>query len=589
MAERHDVSSRVRRKFPLKVRTLIMMLSMLFFFGLLFMATYMIVIDSAAKENEKASSEAAINDAFASIQLSLDSYNSMSRLIMLNSDVVDFVHNEPDCTFQKFSSGIFGITNQYSNVDSVYLFRTDGVSEHCGQGVMTVDRELMQTEEWLKPIIDARGGNVISIDCGGAMKKRNGKRIITMSRVMYDLTTQEQLALLIINIDSYALATALENLQVGESICVLDSEGGYLYGDKGLQEYYVSNAENDSLKTEVQLGGKRRTVIQSRKNLPLTVIYLTREAGVLTGVFSAEIMIALLVLVVAFVLMVLITGAFITINVNLPIERLMHAMESTKSSGWLEHIDAELPNDEFGKLAVSYNSMIDHLNSMFDQLMEKEKNVRKAEMRVLTEQIKPHFLYNSLETIGYMALEAQASKVHDAIETLGSFYRNFLSKGDREIPLKREISITQNYLALQKLRYGEAFDAAYDISPDVMDVMIPKLILQPLVENSIYHGVRLKGEKGLIKISAFKDKDGVHIVVYDTGVGMSQEQIERVINPTESDCSRVSGFGLCGTIDRIRYYCGGRDAVKISSSEGEFTRIEIVINEETLLGSSGSR
>jgi len=224
--------------------------------------------------------------------------------------------------------------------------------------------------------------------------------------------------------------------------------------------------------------------------------------------------------------------------------------------------------------------MIDYLNEMFTRLLEKEKVIQKAEMRVLHEQIKPHFLYNSLESISYMALEAKAPNVHSALETLGSFYRNFLSKGDREIPLEREVQIVRDYLSLQKLRYGDILNDEYDIAEDTEELMIPKLILQPLVENSIYHGIRLTGEKGIIKVSSFMESGKLHITVWDTGIGMTQDTIDSVLkideHPTSLDDS-LSGFGLKGTIERIRYYCGRDDVVKIKSELGEYTQIELIL------------
>jgi two-component system sensor histidine kinase YesM len=253
-------------------------------------------------------------------------------------------------------------------------------------------------------------------------------------------------------------------------------------------------------------------------------------------------------------------------------------MERTKSSGWLKKIDATMPNNEIGRLAESYNSMIEYLNELFNRLLEDEKNVQKAEMRVLQEQIKPHFLYNSLETISYMAVQENASKAHDALETLGSFYRNFLSKGDHEIPLKRELRITQDYLSLQKLRYGDIFDDEYIIDDTTLDCMIPKLILQPLVENCIYHGVRLKGEKCVIRITTRMEEGGLQIIVYDSGVGMSTERIKNVLEASEEDDVRIlSGFGLRGTINRIRYYYDCDDVIQIRSEPGEYTEIEIYI------------
>ena len=203
-------------------------------------------------------------------------------------------------------------------------------------------------------------------------------------------------------------------------------------------------------------------------------------------------------------------------------------------------------------------------------------------MRVLQEQIKPHFLYNSIETIGFMALDAGAPGVHDALETLGSFYRNFLSKGDREIPLSREIWIVKDYLALQKLRYGDVIEDEYDIAEDTLSLVVPKLILQPIVENSIYHGIRQKGESGIIKISS-RLKDGVlHLSVRDTGVGMSSQQIEELLSKEHKNKEDPSSesFGLWGTIERVRLFCGEDDIVTINSEVGEYTEIEFMIRAE---------
>ena len=233
-------------------------------------------------------------------------------------------------------------------------------------------------------------------------------------------------------------------------------------------------------------------------------------------------------------------------------------------------------------------SFIDYLNELFNRLIENEKNVQKAEMRVLQEQIKPHFLYNTLETISYMAMQEDATSVYDALETLGSFYRNFLSKGERTIPIKRELRITQDYLALQKLRYGDIFQDEYILDEETLECDVPKLILQPLVENCIYHGVRLKGEECIIRITTRMEEDGLHIIVYDSGVGMSEEQIKNVMESYEKkDVKNKYGFGLRGTINRIRYYYDCDDVVQIRSELGEYTEIELCIPTKWVIDVEG--
>ena len=270
-------------------------------------------------------------------------------------------------------------------------------------------------------------------------------------------------------------------------------------------------------------------------------------------------------------------------NITKPILALDVSIERTKAEGWLTRIEEEMPDDEIGRLAESYNSMIDYMNELFEQLLREEESIRKAEMMVLYEQIKPHFLYNTLETIRYLAIQENAVQVRDALETLGSFYRNFLSKGKREIPFRDELRIIQDYLALQKLRYGDSFTDEYEIEEGTLDYMVPKLILQPLVENSIYHGVKLKGEHCIIRVTAKMSEEGLRVSIYDTGVGMSEEQIRKVLETEREEAVRKSpgGFGLAGTIDRIRYYCNKDDVVTIRSEMGEYTEIEICIPQNT--------
>ena len=200
-------------------------------------------------------------------------------------------------------------------------------------------------------------------------------------------------------------------------------------------------------------------------------------------------------------------------------------------------------------------------------------------MDILQEQIKPHFLYNTIDMIANLALEAGAEPVFEALETLGDFYRRFLSKGSKEVTILEEIDIVRDYLRLQKLRYGDIFDDVYEIDKTLVGVTVPKLILQPLVENSLYHGIRMKGEKGLIRISVEKADGMVCISVYDDGVGMRPETIKDILDSRE-----FRSFGVKGTIERINYYYRQNCEVTIRSEIYRYT--EVVIK---LPGNGGSR
>ncbi len=568
----------------LKRKTWHFFLAVLSIFFVVLITSYTVTVFRAAVDNEVSGSRIAMTGINKNISSILTRYTEMSRLIMINSDVVDFLHGSGSnmvYNASKARSGIISITHIYTHVDTVYIFRADGEYIDTGGGITIVDRALIETPEWYGPLEEAKGAAIISINGAGAFKRKTAVPVITIARYIYDIDTLKPEGILVVNLSTGILDTATKDIgESGRLICFFDTEGNVLWGDKSLKDSFSGDYIGKGFVSKELTVGTRKQILSAYSAGGLPIVQLSISDVVITGLGSWEAIWIAIILLAAVVLSVFGSGAFVSMNIAKPIDMLTGAIDSTKSNGELHEIKLALPNNEIRRLADSYNNMIAHINRLITELIEKEKSVRKAEMRTLQEQIKPHFLYNSLESISCMALQGGAPKVHDALETLGSFYRNFLSKGSRDIPLRSEILIVKDYLALQKLRYGDAFEDEYNIDENVMDIMLPKLILQPLVENSLYHGVRLKGEKGIIRISAYEKDEAVHITVYDTGVGMEQEQIDQILLGAEGYEDALSGFGLSGTIERIRYYCNCRDVVKIRSAIGEYTEIELIIPKQ---------
>ncbi len=564
-------------KRSLQQTAMIMLVALLLFFCMMFMIATSIISKRTEDDFKIRTSETAVNNVVSTIRASLVNYNTLSRQIMVNSRVVKYLKMNDidtdkinDKTYEARRS-TYELQSLYRYIDSVYIFRNDGRYVSTGQGKYFVDLTSLERSK----ILDERGSTVYSINGNGTIVKDKCKPFLTMSRAIYDINSQKLLGILIMNISSSAFDDTLA-LQNSSGMCILDRYGTLLCGNEEISKLYDHSYDsNNMIFKNIHLNGERKTLTGKRAIKPLVVLCASGKGA---EALPQDTIYALMLTLTAFILSAFVCALFITVNIARPIKNLSLAMERTRSSGWLKKIDAEMPNNEIGRLAESYNSMIEYLNELFNRLIEDEKNVQKAEMRVLQEQIKPHFLYNTLETISYMAVQENANKAHDALETLGSFYRNFLSKGDHEIPLKRELRITQDYLSLQKLRYGNIFEDEYILDEGTLDCMVPKLILQPLVENCIYHGVRLKGEKCVIRITTRMDEGGLRIIVYDSGVGMSNEQIMNVMKASEEDDVRIlSGFGLRGTINRIRYYYDCDNIVQIHSEPGEYTEIEIYI------------
>lgn len=547
-----------------------------------FVITSLIVNSKAQKDYQINESETMIKGAINSIQSNIDNYKDLSRLVMLNDQVIAYLRADrvDKGLSNDAKAGVWNVLNVCRNVDSVYVFRNDGSFMTTGKGIYDVDIEMIQSENWQRTILDERGSVVFGMNANGAIYKNNRTPMISITRAIYDIYTQKQTGILIMNISELLLERVVSGTGNGQ-LCILDKDGNYIAGNSSIsQEINYRETRNVITHQYVKHSGKNKLISSyAFEDIPLIILC---SSSSMSKAFPREMQLIMVGLFVTFIIAVILASYFVSRNLTGPILKLSSAMEHTKNRGWIEKIDVKMPDNEIGMLTDSYNSMIEYLNNLFTELIEKEKSVQKAEMSVLYEQIKPHFLYNSLETISFMALEGGAENVHDALETLGSFYRNFLSKGNKIIPLKREVSIIRDYLALQKLRYSEILEDCYDIAEDTLDCMIPKLILQPMVENSIYHGIRLKGEPGEIKIISFLKDDVLHIIVRDTGVGISEENIEKLLsNNEEEDYSKEIGnhsnFGLKGTINRIKYFCNSENVVKIRSELGEFTEIEIFI------------
>ena len=556
-----------------------------------FLIAAYIITQQERKSYSIRESESILKTLSNNIVTDIASYQELSRLIMTEDSLLRFLRADAGSVdismINDARYGVMDILNVTGGVDTVIVLREDLIMLSTNRFTYGYDYKLMQEMEWRSDIYASKGGAVVSLNANGVAYKADKRPMVTIGRAIYDIDSQERTGIMLMNITPRIFDNMLMALRYRD-ICILGNDGTFLAGNPEYADYYESGFATDRIVHKAIYTDRKEKLISGCKVAGMPIVIMKVSSYGTEGIPFRFIYILFFLLIV-FVALMIFTGVFIRRNITDPVFALSDAMEKNRTSGELRKIDTEVSSSELERLKGDYNNMIDHVNELISKLMDNEKILQKAEMRVLQEQIKPHFLYNSIETIGFLALDAGADNVHDALETMGSFYRNFLSKGGRDIPLSTEVRIVKDYLSLQKLRYGGIIEDEYDIEPGTEDMIVPKLILQPLVENSIYHGIRLKGEKGLISIKSFKDDAGLHVIVRDTGIGMSEEKIRKVLSqrkedrPAEADIS----FGLWGTIERIRIYTDNKDAVSIRSEIGEFTEIEILIPTEGQRGANG--
>ncbi len=573
--------NKIQTRNSLSLRLRLVFAIIIFLFIIAFIVSIYLITKKERRENVIIESESLLAGLSDGIYSDIQRYRELSRLVMIDDRLVKFLRAKTEDVSPGLINtaryGVLGVLNITTMVDSVFVFRNDGQYMATNRGKYMLNYIRMDDGEWKKKIVEKKGRAFVTLNGDGAIYKTNLSPIITISREINDVVSQERTGILLMNISSVLLEQKVYALNT-KDIIIVGTDGTFLAGNENLVGYFDENLIAPDF-VHIEKFIDNEDIMISGMQVPDMPIVVMAVTHIHKGMVSTETIGVLIFLMLVFIAGVFFVGAYITKNITSPVFDLVKDMEKNREEGTLKKIDTNINVNELILIKDSYNNMVDHVNVLFDCLIEKEQTIQKAELRVLQEQIKPHFLYNSLETIGFLAMDAGADKVHSALETLGSFYRNFLSKGDREIPLKREIIIIKDYLSLQKLRYGDILNDEYEIAPDTEECLIPKLILQPLVENSIYHGIRMKGEQGTIKISSFLEDDDLHILVRDTGIGMTQEQIDKILSKEKIEGTEEfnESFGLWGTIERIRCYCDKDDVVRIRSEIGEYTEIEFIL------------
>jgi two-component system sensor histidine kinase YesM len=241
--------------------------------------------------------------------------------------------------------------------------------------------------------------------------------------------------------------------------------------------------------------------------------------------------------------------------------------------------------EELSDLTDDVNVMAEQMGNLIEQNRREQENLKKAELRTLQAQVNPHFLYNTLDTIVWAAESGKDEEVVVLTKSLSDFFRSSLSSGADWVTVAQEIRHLNGYLSIQKIRYRDILNYEVDIAPEMEQYIMLKLLLQPLVENALYHGTKNKRALGLIRIEGRSLGDDMLLKVQDNGAGMSEEQLQALQNGVYSD--RHTGLGLVNVHKRIKLYCGENYGLQFESKLGEGTTVSILLPKKTTLDHEG--
>ena len=317
-----------------------------------------------------------------------------------------------------------------------------------------------------------------------------------------------------------------------------------------------------------------------QENIQSYIYYQTKSMEQVSSDLNNQIQsfIVIIGLIVLILLILTVTMAFfITSGILQPINILYDAMQKISAGNLSARADVN-SQDEIEILAKGFNDMAENMQQLISKIKEDEQKMRKADLRLLQEQINPHFLYNTLDTIVWLIEGNKNDEAVNMVVTLSDFFRLVLSKGREFISVKEEKQHISSYLEIQEVRYRDILEYDFQIDPMLYDYQILKLTLQPLVENALYHGIKYKRARGHIHVSGRKEGELLILTVSDDGVGMDEKELMQLRREIERPCSETEkGFGLANVNERIHMYFGMEYGMVIESVKGGGTTVTLTI------------
>ena len=260
-----------------------------------------------------------------------------------------------------------------------------------------------------------------------------------------------------------------------------------------------------------------------------------------------------------------------------PIKVLQLSMKQL-SGGDLETRISQKRKDEFGDLFDNFNSLAGELNNLIYAVSESEKRETEAKYRMLQSQINPHFLYNSLDTIRMMAVLDDKNDIAEALLNLSALFRYHIRNSDKPVTVKEELSQIKNYLSLQQLRLQEKLEIVYDTDEEALSCYMPKILLQPILENCFSHGFKDISHKLVISVTIKKEGRDISFTVADNGRGMTIDELDRLAEKlSRRDMPAEHGIGLYNVNERLRLYFSDNRGLIIQSRENEGMSVSFTI------------
>lgn len=520
---------------------------------------------------EKANIRNYLSQAVSNMDNQLRIYNNLSDYIGFNqtvSNVVNHNYNSYYEMYDQFSSMLDPMLSSlkyfHSDINRVTIYAREGIVKH---DTTIAPISEIEHKEWFDDLKD-------NSNIHWYVSKENKKAF--SARNMPTLHLNSGFGVLYLDVDYSKLFESFNNMKDSNyGIFVIDKDGNNILEvsrfediNQNMQmtyEEYKDNKKNNKL-------GNYAIVECSSNCENWSIILYKPESLIYNSINSlftktAGVIIFLIILSIT-------TSTFLSKFMVLDIEKLRADMEKVEKGDMNVTINSTR-RDEIGSLIRGFRNMIFQIKSLIEDVYESKIIQKDYEMKALQAQINPHFLYNTLSLINWMAIEADQKEISKITLTLSTFYRTALNKGKNILTIRDELKNTKSYLDIQLMMHDYEFDVIMDIDEEILEYKVLNLILQPLVENAIDHGIDLKTDgRGKIKITGIKEDSNIYLIVEDNGVGMEQNKINTILT------NKSKGYGVRNVNERIKLYYGDYYSMQVESELEIGTKIIVKIPAE---------
>ncbi len=419
-------------------------------------------------------------------------------------------------------------------------------------------------------------------------RTKNPRYVISLIQNLKNIK-EENTSFMVLNFKSTYIEKILEETRISENgYMMMISQDGRLGGEEKEEKYQLSDSDIEKILGREEQNTIYETTGENNKEKLFvycdtlkmngwTIVSVVPEKDLLSSM--KEFLPVLIGVIASLFLLATIFFMLSAGRITKPIERLTNQVIEFQTNQDISFDAGENAGYEVQILSTGLTGLKNRVEELLNQVRKEQEEKTKLELLILQEQIKPHFLYNTLASIKQLISMEENEKAENMCEALSRFYRIGLSDGKDFITIKEEAEHVENYLLIQRYRYNTNFEYSINISERILDEKLLKLSLQPLVENAIYHGIKKKEEYGMIIISGYEKDDYIYLEVFDDGAGMTKDQLaelKETVNKRELN-ENTKHFGLSNVNHRLKLYFGEEARLEFESTEGMYTQVTMIL------------